>query len=66
MICDPQTLILADQMIDKDATDSLMEKELQDLKKFKEVVEKEKAIEEAKAEEKKEKEREKHRKYDLV
>ena len=59
-------MVIADQMMDKNANSSLMEKEIEDLKKFKEAVEKEKAVEKAKAESKKEKEREKHKKYDSV
>ena len=59
-------MVIADQMIDKNANSSLVEKELEDLKKFEEAVEKEKAFEKAKAEEKKGKEREKHKRYDSV
>ena len=65
-LSDPQTLVIADQMIDKNANSSLVEKELEDLKKFKEAVEKQQAFEKAKAEEKKGKEREKHKRYDSV
>ena len=53
-------------MIDKNANSSLVEKELEDLKKFKEAVEKQQAFEKAKAEEKKGKEREKHKRYGSV